>query len=156
MFQHVSKKLKEQNYDAIVLASAGLERLNINLNDFVQVALKAPMFIPAPAQGVLAFQIREDDERLKEICSLLHDKESAFITEIERQILHDFEGGCQMPLGVYAEKMRMIFIFGFHKQRLEYAIPKRLHHIMFQSISMSLQAKRRISDTKQSIKEQAI
>jgi hydroxymethylbilane synthase len=140
------KKLKEQNYDAIVLASAGLERLNINLNDFVQVALKAPMFIPAPAQGVLAFQIRENDERLKEICSLLHDKESAFITEIERQILHDFEGGCQMPLGVYAEKNDNDIHIWVSQATSWNAIPKRLHHIISNNINVIA------SEAKQSIK----
>lgn len=122
------KKLKEQNYDAIVLASAGLERLNINLSEFEQVSLSAPMFIPAPAQGVLAFQIREDDDKLKEICKLLHDKDSAIITEIERQILHDFDGGCQMPLGVFAQKINNDFHVWISQASAWNAIPKRLHY----------------------------
>jgi hydroxymethylbilane synthase len=123
-------KLKEQNYDAIVLASAGLERLNINLNEFEQVALKAPMFIPAPAQGVLAFQIRESDENMKKICSVLHDKDNALITEIERQILHDFEGGCQMPLGVYSEKIKNEFHVWISQATAWNSMPKRLHHVI--------------------------
>lgn len=124
------KKLKEQNYDAIVLASAGLERLEIDLSEFEQIELKAPMFIPAPAQGVLAFQIRENDKELKEICALLHDEDSSIITEIERQILHDFEGGCQMPLGVYAEKIENDFHVWISQATAWNTIPKRMHKII--------------------------
>lgn len=124
------KKLKEQNYDAIVLASAGLERLNVDLSVFEQVVLKAPMFVPAPAQGVLAFQVREDDEKLKEICTLLHDKDSAIITQIERQVLHDFEGGCQMPLGVYAEKIEADFHVWISQATAWNTIPKRMHKVV--------------------------
>src|SRR5262249_30815118 len=96
-------KLREGNYDAIVLASAGLERLNIDLTECEQVPLKSPMFIPAPAQGVLAFQIREADEEMKKVCEHLNDIESNVITSVERKILHDFQGGCQIPLGVFSK-----------------------------------------------------
>ena len=124
------KKLTEENYDAIVLASAGLERLNIVLDKFEQVQLKAPMFIPAPAQGVLAFQIREKDEELKKICELLNDEESAKITNIERQILHDFEGGCQMPLGVYAQKNGNGIDVWISQATAWNTIPKRTHIVI--------------------------
>ncbi len=132
------KKLKEQNYDAIVLASAGLERLEIDLSEFEQISLKAPMFIPAPAQGVLAFQIRENDEALKEICNLLLDEDSAIITEIERQILHDFEGGCQMPLGVYTEKIDNDFHVWVSQATTWNAMPKRLHTVIASEAKQSL------------------
>lgn len=124
------KKLTEENYDAIVLASAGLERLNIDLSAFKKVELKAPLFIPAPAQGVLAFQIREEDEELKNICELLNDKQSAEITNIERQILHDFEGGCQMPLGVYAEKIINDIHVWVSQATAWNTIPKRTHIVI--------------------------
>jgi len=132
------KKLKEQNYDAIVLASAGLERLKIDLSEFEQISLKAPMFIPAPAQGVLAFQVRENDKELKEICSLLHDNDSEIITEIERQILHDFEGGCQMPLGIYAEKMEDDFHVWISQATAWNTIPKRTHNVILSLSKESL------------------
>lgn len=122
------KKLKEEQYDAITLASAGVERLNINLSEFELVHLSAPMFIPAPAQGVLAFQIRENDDRLKEICTILNDKNSAEITLIERQILHDFEGGCQMPLGVYAEKLDEQLHIWVSQATAWNTFPKRKHY----------------------------
>ena len=123
-------KLSEEKYDAIVLASAGIERLNIDISAFEQVVLKAPAFIPAPAQGVLAFQIREADERMKEICSLLNDDKSAEIAAIERQILHDFEGGCQMPLGVYAEKIKEETHVWISQAKAWNTFPKRKHVVL--------------------------
>ena len=124
------KKLAEENYDAIVLASAGLERLNVDLSAFEKVALTAPMIIPAPAQGVLAFQIREEDSELKKICELLNDEASNKITSLERQILHDFEGGCQMPLGVYAEKIENDVHVWISQAAAWNAFPKRTHHVV--------------------------
>ncbi len=124
------KKLKEEQYDAITLASAGVERLNIDLNDFIQVPLQAPMFVPAPAQGVLAFQIRANDTRLKDICAVLNDKNSAEIATIERQILHDFDGGCQMPLGVYAEKINQDFHIWIAQAKAWNTLPWRKHIVL--------------------------
>ena len=124
------KKLKEQDYDAIVLAAAGVERLNIDLSEFELVTLAAPMFIPAPAQGVLAFQIRNNDERLLEICTLLNDKESTALTTVERKILNAFEGGCQMPLGVFAEKIKQEIHIWVSQATSFDTIPKRLHTVV--------------------------
>lgn len=124
------RKLSEENYDAIVLASAGLERLNIDLSAFEKVELKAPMFIPAPAQGVLAFQIRENDEELRQVCTLLMDEDSTHIAKIERQVLHDFEGGCQMPLGVYAEQIDGHTHVWVSQASAWNTFPKRTHHIV--------------------------
>lgn len=124
------KKLTDENYDAIVLASAGLERLKIDLSAFEIVELKAPMFIPAPAQGVLAFQIRENDTELTKICKILNDEKSAQVTKIERQILHDFEGGCQMPLGVYAEKIEDDFHVWISQASAWNTFPKRTHRVI--------------------------
>lgn len=123
-------KLNENQYDAIVLASAGLERLNINLDEFEKVYLKAPMFIPAPAQGVLAFQIREKDTDMQQICMLLNDEESTLLTNIERRLLHDFEGGCQMPLGVYAERNNNMLDVWVSQAASWDSIPKRLHKVI--------------------------
>ena len=96
------------------------------------------MFIPAPAQGVLAFQIRENDEALKEICNILLDKDSAAIANIERQILHDFEGGCQMPLGVYAEKIDDNFHVWISQATTWNAMPKRLHAVIASEAKQSI------------------
>lgn len=97
------KKLKEGLYDAIMLAAAGVERLELDLEDFYVERLSPEVFVPAPAQGVLAWQIREDDTELLDIIDEINDLDVLIKTNIERQILNMFEGGCQMPLGVYCD-----------------------------------------------------
>ncbi len=95
-------KLREGQYDAILIAAAGIERLGINLDDLHVERLDPNEFIPAPAQGVLAIQVRASDVELVKRLKEIHHEESARVTAIERRILHLFQGGCQMPIGVYA------------------------------------------------------
>jgi hydroxymethylbilane synthase len=97
------KKLMDGEYDAIVLASAGLNRLNLALNPLIRSILPPHRFIPAPAQGVLAFQIRESDARMQNIVDQLNDPGVAASIFAERRILNQLDGGCQLPLGVYCE-----------------------------------------------------
>jgi hydroxymethylbilane synthase len=97
------EKLRSGQYDAIILAAAGIERLNLSTDDLLVFPLQAPMFIPAPAQGVLAYQIRQDDVNMRTVCNILHDAISSAPVQLERDILHAFKGGCQVPLGVFAK-----------------------------------------------------
>jgi hydroxymethylbilane synthase len=94
-------KLRDKMYDAIVLASAGLNRLNINLEDIHRNIVSPTTFIPAPAQGVLAFQIRESDEDMKRIILQINDASVAKSISVERKVLNRMDGGCLLPLGVY-------------------------------------------------------
>lgn len=96
-------KLRSGQYDAIILAAAGLERLNLDVSDLKVFSLAAPLYIPAPAQGVLAYQIRENDEEMDKVCQILHDADAYKAVQLERDILRDFQGGCQVPLGVFAQ-----------------------------------------------------
>jgi hydroxymethylbilane synthase len=96
-------KLRENLYDAIVLASAGLNRLNIDLGDIYRYIVPPTTFIPAPAQGVLAFQIREADQEMNEIIQKINDAAVAKSIAIERKVLNKMDGGCLLPLGVYCE-----------------------------------------------------
>ncbi|KAA3598022.1 MAG: hydroxymethylbilane synthase [Calditrichaeota bacterium] len=98
------QKLRDKKYDAIVLANAGVSRLGLDLSEFHQELLAPIDFIPAPAQGVLAYQIRENDSEIAEILSKIHSPETQETTEVERKILNLFEGGCQMPVGVFCQK----------------------------------------------------
>ena len=98
------QKLREGQYDAIMLAAAGVERLQIELNEFVVEKLDPKQFVPAPAQGVLALQTRENDIELIEALQVIHQKEVAAKINVERKVLNLFDGGCQLPLGVYCEK----------------------------------------------------
>ena len=94
-------KLREGNYDGIMLAAAGVERLELDLSEFRVLKLDPNEFIPAPAQGVLGLQIRESDTDLAKVVAQLNDKNVARRIGVERRILNLFEGGCQMPLGAY-------------------------------------------------------
>ncbi|HUH73925.1 MAG TPA: hydroxymethylbilane synthase [Chitinophagales bacterium] len=96
-------KLRSGQYDAIILAAAGIERLELDISDIEVFSLAAPLYIPAPAQGVLAYQIRENDPEMDEVCKILHDEEAYKAIKLERDVLRDFHGGCQVPLGVYAQ-----------------------------------------------------
>jgi hydroxymethylbilane synthase len=95
------EKLRDEDYDAIMLAKAGVSRLNIDLSEFYVEELEPMEFIPAPAQGVLAIQIRENDKELFEKLQAIHDPEVAEQIAVERKVLNLFEGGCHMPLGCY-------------------------------------------------------
>lgn len=97
-------KLREGQFDAILLAAAGVSRLELDLSDFEVIKLNPKEFIPAPAQGVLAFQTNVGDLETRRILKNIHDSEVAQRTNIERRVLQLFDGGCQLPLGVYCEK----------------------------------------------------
>jgi len=97
-------KLREGQFGAILLATAGIKRLKLDLSDLEVIQLHPREFVPAPAQGVLAYQTRNDDDRMKKIISKISDMDVARITNVERKVLNLFDGGCQLPLGVYCEK----------------------------------------------------
>ena len=97
------QKLKDGQYDAILLAAAGLERLELDLSDFHVEQLEPEEFIPAPAQGVLAWQIREDDYKLTDVFDGICDYDVMININIERRILNLLDGGCQLPLGAYCD-----------------------------------------------------
>ena len=97
------EKLRKEDYDAIVLANAGVSRLEIDLSEFEVVVLKPQEFIPAPAQGVLGLQIRANDATTRSFVQQLNHHDVKSIIDIERGVINKMEGGCQLPLGVYAE-----------------------------------------------------
>jgi hydroxymethylbilane synthase len=94
-------KLRMGQYDAILLAAAGAQRLQLDLSEFNVVELDARIFVPAPAQGVLAYQIRSNDFDLEAILQNLNDAQVASTIEIERKVLNLLHGGCQVPFGAH-------------------------------------------------------
>ncbi len=94
-------KVATGKVDAAVIACAGLNRLG--LADKISAILPPQEFLPAPAQGALAVQIRSDDNELAELVSKLDDKNSRIAVEAERAILSSMHGGCSIPLGVYSQ-----------------------------------------------------
>lgn len=103
------QKLRAGNYDAILLAKAGVERLKIDLSEFFVQVLSPTDFVPAPAQGVLALQIRDEDEKMYSIINQLNNSSVEKQIAIERKVLNLMEGGCQLPLGVYCENENSVF-----------------------------------------------
>ena len=98
------QKLRDEKYDAILLAKAGVNRLGIDLSEFHVEVLEPTELIPAPAQGALAIQIRENDTELFEVLQQINHADTAAEIAIERKVLNIFEGGCHMPLGCYCKK----------------------------------------------------
>ena len=93
-------RLREGRYDAIVLAAAGLDRLGLNPSDLIRLDLDPRHFVPAPAQGALALQMREGDPKLDWIREI-SDVQTTTDIESERAILRALEGGCQLPFGAH-------------------------------------------------------
>jgi hydroxymethylbilane synthase len=98
------KKALSGELDAVVLAAAGLERLELDLSQLHVVRPSPREFVPAPGQGVMAIQTRTDDIERRKKLSLLHHPVVGECTNVEREVLSRMEGGCSMPLGVYCEK----------------------------------------------------
>jgi len=94
-------KLRNGEYDAILLAKAGVSRLKLDLSDLIVVRLDPKIMVPAPAQGVLGLQIRSNDDRTKSLVSPLNEVAVHELIAVERKVLNLMEGGCQLPLGVY-------------------------------------------------------
>jgi len=101
------RKLEEGPFDAILLAQAGLDRLEINLSGYMAIRLNPKEFIPAPAQGVLTWQCRAGDIETRKIVRKIHQSPVVKCTNVERKVLKLLDGGCHMPLGVYCERDSM-------------------------------------------------
>lgn len=98
------EKLRTGNFDAILLAAAGLSRLELDVSDLYVVKFSPREFIPAPAQGVLAFQTAKDDLTIRRLLTQLHHTAVSAVTNIERKVLQLMDGGCHLPLGAYCER----------------------------------------------------
>jgi hydroxymethylbilane synthase len=103
------KKLRDGHCDALMLAAAGITRLQMDLSEFHVQYLDPSSFVPAPAQGVLAWQCRREDKNTIAILSKIHQAHVQEALFIERTILQKMNGGCQLPLGVYCEKQNEQF-----------------------------------------------
>lgn len=98
------QKLRDGDYDAIVLASAGLRRLNSDLSGLHVVTMDHPTWPGAPGQGALAVECRADDEATRQLLANLHVAEDAELVDIERSLLRALGGGCSLPLGASATR----------------------------------------------------
>jgi len=94
------RKLEEGQYDAIVLAAAGVKRLG--MGDHISSYLPLERILPAVGQGAVAIQVREGDANTLRWVQPLEHPATRGATAAERALLHELEGGCQIPLGSLA------------------------------------------------------
>lgn len=95
------RKLDEGQYEAIVLAAAGLQRLQLDAR--IAQRLAPPDFLPAPAQGVIALECRAGDVAVRDCVAPLHDTGSAACARAERAFSRALAGSCEVPLAAHAE-----------------------------------------------------
>jgi len=93
-------KLDAGEYDAIVLACAGLQRLGFDGR--IRDRLQAPHWLPAPAQGAVAIECREDDDATRELCARLDDADTRTCAEAERAMNRALHGSCHVPVAAFA------------------------------------------------------
>lgn len=94
------RKLDEGQYDAIILACAGLQRLG--LGDRISETLQPPDYLPASTQGIIGLQCREDDAQTRALIEPLADADTMVVASAERAVARVLEATCQVPLAVHA------------------------------------------------------
>ena len=93
-------KLDAGDYDAIVLACAGLERLGLGTR--IRTRLDAPDWLPAPAQGAITIECLDDDARVRQLCAALDDAPTRTTVDAERAMNRALHGSCHVPVAAYA------------------------------------------------------
>jgi len=110
------QKLRDGQYDAVIIAAAGVKRLNLDLSGLETIHLDPEQFLPAPGQRILALQTRREDTAVNEIVVRLNDPTAAVETALERGLLARFRSGCSLPLGVHSAvqpgKLRLRAVLG--------------------------------------------
>lgn len=91
------KKLDDGKYDAIVLAAAGLKR--VGLENRITEYFDTDSFMPAPGQGILCIQCRENDNKIRHLLKIINDDEVTIMCKAEREFSKIFDGGCHTPIG---------------------------------------------------------
>jgi len=95
------RKIKDENLDGTILAAAGVKR--IGLEDKISQYFEAEEMIPAPAQGVLAIEIKSDRLDLISLVNLIEDKKTQVQVDAERAFLEGVNGSCHMPIGAFGQ-----------------------------------------------------
>ncbi len=94
------RKMKEGQYDAIILARAGVKRLGLGAS--LQQDLTPPSFLPAVGQGALGIEIRDDRPEMRELVAFLDHSPTRLCVTAERAFLRRLDGGCQVPIAAHA------------------------------------------------------
>lgn len=106
------EKLLASDLDGMILAFAGVHRLGLDVH--IKQVIPTEIFLPAVGQGVMAVEIRQDDEEISMMLNAINDDSAAVCITAERAFLRRLEGGCQVPIGAYAIlENNQIFLQGF-------------------------------------------
>lgn len=98
------RKMKEQKLDGIILAAAGMRRIGVYTSDAYHCTPLDPAdFICAPAQGILAVEIREDNAPVADLIASVCDERARIQMQAERGFLTALDGDCHLPIGAYCE-----------------------------------------------------
>lgn len=95
------EKFFRSKWDGMILARAGVERLK--LNKFISSVIDKEDILPAVSQGALGIEVHEDNRLVMEILNEIHNENTYSAVLAERELLRTLEGGCQVPIGSYAE-----------------------------------------------------
>ncbi|WP_307993699.1 hydroxymethylbilane synthase [uncultured Intestinibacter sp.] len=95
------KKIEIENLDGVVLAASGLRRAG--LEEKIDYYIPTDIMLPAPAQGILALEIREDDKETEKIIDSIKDNITKVQIDAERGFLIGVNGSCHIPMGAYCE-----------------------------------------------------
>ncbi|MEI8203751.1 MAG: hydroxymethylbilane synthase, partial [Bacteroidota bacterium] len=106
------RKMQEGYCDAMVMAAAGLQRLE--MGEHISELIETDVMIPACSQGAIAIEIRKNDTFIQDLLSKINDSETLITTSAERAFLKTLEGGCQIPVGSHSHiEGDTFFITGF-------------------------------------------
>jgi len=108
------KKIYTENLDGVVLAAAGISRVSMEIEN--SILIPVDVVIPAPAQGALAIEIRENDEVVDNIIKAIKDDITEIQVKAERAFLDGISGSCHIPIGAYCyinnEELTLIGLYG--------------------------------------------
>ncbi|GAB4302515.1 MAG: hydroxymethylbilane synthase [Myxococcota bacterium] len=96
------RKLSEGKYGAILIAKAGVERINADIGGFAVYELNPKIWLPAPGQGIIGVEARANDKEILKLLETVNDKSAESAAFIERKLLENFEGGCHTAFGAFA------------------------------------------------------
>lgn len=114
------QKVKEGVYDGIIIAKAGLKRLHLDYH--ITETFSVDDMLPAAGQGALGIQTRDKDLEMIDLLKVLHHEKDALCVDLEKKVLEKLGGGCQVPIGVYAQNncdkiLLVVGVFSMCRQR---------------------------------------
>lgn len=136
------QKLKDNDWNGAIFASAGLDRINLKPDSYLDL----DWMVPAPAQGAMLVVAKENDDFSRNALSALNDKETEICVHVEREFLRTLEGGCTAPIGalatIEAEKIHfkgvLFSIDGTQKFEIEKTVPLSKNELFGQACAKEI------------------